>query len=92
MPILVRRFWLTVERSARLDGGLVKLDVGDRVACRIRERRAEAVIATDVQRATALDPPSTSNGVGGVDVGGVGQDERARRRASPWCWCQRWLS
>ena len=42
------------------------------------QRRAKAFIGANAQRATALDAPSTRNAVGSVDVGGIGQNERAR--------------
>ena len=70
--ILVRRLMSSVERCARLDGGLIELDVGDGVAGGVGERCAQAAIGADAERAAALDAPSAGGGVGGVDVGGVG--------------------
>jgi hypothetical protein len=66
-----------IEGCVSLDGGLIELDVGDRVAGFVGERFSEAAIGADAEGAAALDAPSTGRGVGGVDVRGVGQNKRA---------------
>ena len=58
MLILVRRLMSDLEGCARLDGGLIELDVGDGVAGGVGERCAQAAIGADAERAAALDAPS----------------------------------
>src|SRR5207249_10598627 len=61
-----------LEGCASLDGGLIELNVGDGVASAVGQRCAQAAIGADAEGAAALDAPSAGDGVGGVDVGGIG--------------------
>src|SRR5687767_9839706 len=65
------------KRCARLDGGLIELDIRDGVAGAVWQRCTEAAIAQDAKCATALDAPSPGDGVCCVDIRGVVQDEYA---------------